>query len=288
VSVRGITPTDRLMLAFVTALLAVLAWRAGEVPSWPFFLAVALLTVALIALLPRTAPDRPAMAFLGGAYPVLLTPAVYTMLGLINVEVARFHDAAVQRWEAALFGSQLSVTWHERMPSVALSWVMHLGYWAYYPIFLGAVVALWFLADREAFVRGGFIITLAFYLCYVVFLLFPVMGPRHFFGDATGPIAAILPARVMRDAQHGASAMGTAFPSSHIVACWCAVYALWRDARRIALIAAPAALALALGTVYGQFHYAVDAAAGAVLALVLCAAADPLRRALTRDRSPAP
>jgi len=43
------------------------------------------------------------------------------------------------------------------------------------------------------------------------------------------------------------------------------------------------ALGLAIGTVYGQFHYAVDAVAGAIFGVLLCAAADPLRRALGSD-----
>jgi len=288
VTMRGLTATDRLMLGFLAAFLAILGWQAGEVSSWPLLLVPVALMAGLVALLARAPADAPLVQFVGGTYAVFLTPVFYTLLGVVNVEVARFHDVLVQHWEAALFGSQVSVTWHENMPSLALSWVMHLGYWSYYFIVAGALLGLWFLASREAYARGGFIIALAFYLCYLVFLLFPVMGPRHYFGDATGPIAQILPARLMRAAQHGGSAMGTAFPSSHVTACWCAVYALWRDARRLAVLLAPVALALAFGTVYGQFHYAVDAAAGALLAVVLSAGADPLRRVLARGRSPSP
>ncbi len=284
---RGVTATDRLMLGFLAGFLAVLAWHRGDVESWPLLLVPVALTGALIALLARAPADRTLVQFVGGAYPVIITVAIYTILGVLNVEVARFHDVLVQRWETAVFGSHLSVTWHERMPSLGLSWVMHLGYWSYYFIVAGSLLGLWLLADREAFARGGFIVALAFYLCYLVFILFPVMGPRHFWGDATGAIAEILPARLMKAAQHGGSAMGTAFPSSHVAACWCAVYALWRNVRRLSLVLAPVALALALGTVYGQFHYAVDAAAGAGLAVVLCLVADPLRRALTPGRRPA-
>ncbi len=281
-TLRGVTATDRLMAGFLVAFAATVLWRARDVPSWPLLLTAVVLCAALIALLARAPAGSAFVQFTGGVYPVLLTPVVYTAIGVLNVEVARFHDALVQRWELALFGSQLSVTWHQAMPSIALSWVMHLGYWSYYFIVAGALLGLWLLAPREAFARGGFIVTLGFYVCYLVFILFPVMGPRHFFGDATGPIAEILPARLMKAGQHGGSAMGTAFPSSHVVACWMAVYALGRDLRRLALLMAPAAVALAFGTVYGQFHYAVDAAAGALLAVGLAAVADPLRRRLSR------
>lgn len=283
---RGLTPTDQVFAAFLIAFLGVLAWQRNDVESWPVLLVPVALAGALIALLVRAPKDRALVQFVGGAYPVIITVAMYALLGILNVEVARFHDVLVQRWELAVFGSQVSVTWHERTPSIALSWVMHLGYWSYYFIVAGSLLGLWFLADREAYARGGFIVTLAFYVCYLVFVLFPVMGPRHYWGDATGAIAEILPARLMKAAQHGGSAMGTAFPSSHVAACWCAVYAVWRNVRWLAVALAPVALALALGTVYGQFHYAVDALAGALLAVVLCALADPLRRALARESSP--
>jgi len=285
VTARGITATDRLMLAYLAANSAIVVWHAGRTPAWAWLLGANALTVALVALLARTGTKQRFSAFVGGAYPVLLTTAYYTQLGVLGTGVARYHDAVVQRWELAVFGSQVSMTWHQAVPSLALSWIMHLAYWAYYPIVAGALVVLWVRADADAFARGGFIITLAFYVCYLIFALFPVMGPRHFFGDATGPIAEILPARLMRSTQHGGSAMGTAFPSSHVTACWCAVYALWRDARRLALWLAPVAVVLAFGTVYGQFHYGVDALAGAALALVLFPLADPLRTALGRGDS---
>ena len=282
---RGITATDRLMLAYIGVNSVLVVWHAAATPAWPWLLGANALLLVLVTLLARADGDRRFTAFVGGGYPVLLTTAYYTQLGLLAAGAAHYHDAVVQRWEAALFGSQVSITWHQAMPSLALSWIMHLAYWAYYPIVAGALVVLWMRAGREAYARGGFIVTLAFYLCYTVFALFPVMGPRHFFGDATGPIAEILPARLMRSAQHGASAMGTAFPSSHVAVCWCAVYALWRDLRRLAWWLAPVAVALAFGTVYGQFHYGVDALAGAALALLLVLLADPLRSALARGYS---
>jgi membrane-associated phospholipid phosphatase len=279
---RGFTATDRLVVGYVAINSVILVSRAGQLAAWPWLLFVNGLVLVLVALLAR-APDSVVVAFLGGGYAPLLTGALYTQLGLLGIAGGHFHDPLVQRWEAAVFGSQVSVTWHQAMPSVALSWLMHGAYWAYFAMIPTAMLALWLRAGRDAYARAGFIIALGFYACYVIEALFPVMGPRHFFGDATGPIADILPARLMKGTQHAFTAMGTAFPSSHVAAAWCAVYALWRDLRRLALWLAPIAVVLAFATVYGQFHYGVDALAGAALALVLCALADPLRSALGRE-----
>jgi membrane-associated phospholipid phosphatase len=277
--VRGVTATDKVFLGYLVINTAVLLWHAREVASWPWLLAGNALAVLLVALLAR-APMTRLVTFVGGAYTVLLTASFYTQLGLISLDVGRLYDATVQRWELAVFGEQVSVTWHQRMPNLALSFVLHFCYGSYYWILLLSPLFLYFRRSRDAFERSGFLLTLGFYVCYVIFALFPVAGPRYFYGNATGPIAEVATARFEHWLIEGGSAIGTAFPSSHVAATWCAVFALWRDARWLALLLAPVAVGLAVGTVYGQFHYAVDAIAGAILGALLCALADPLRRAL--------
>jgi membrane-associated phospholipid phosphatase len=259
----------------------VVTWRAPAVATWPLLLLGNALAFALIRLLQRAQPTR-SIVLLGGAYGLLLTLAYYTQLGILATDVGHLHDQLVQRWEAALFGGQVSVTWHARAPSLALSWVMHFCYGSYYWLAALPPLFLFFRRSQAAFERGAFVVTLAFYVCYTVFALFPVAGPRYFYGNATGPIAELLPARIVHALLEGGSAYGTAFPSSHVAVSWCAVLSLWRDARGLALLLAPIALGLALGAVYGQFHYGVDALAGAALALALTGAAEPVRRALGR------
>jgi len=276
---RGITATDRLMLGYLALNTAVLLARAGRIESWPWLLAGNALTVALITMLGRATPTR-FVTFMGAAYPVILTLGFYTQIGVINGELGLVYDQAVHRWETALFGSQVSVTWHRTMPGALLSWVLHFCYGSYYWI---VGVPLLFLALRrrgEAFDRGCFLITLGFYVCYAIYLFYPVAGPRYFFGVATGPAAEVLPARIVHGLLEGGSAWGTAFPSSHIAASWCSAAAVWREARRLSVVLWVMAVGLALGTVYGQFHYGVDALAGAALAVALLAAGDPLRRRL--------
>ena len=267
------------MLGYVALNTVLVVWRAGSVAWWPLLLLANALTVVLILLLPR-APATRLVVFLGGVYGLILTAAYYTQLGILATGVGHLHDQVVQRWETALFGGQVSVTWHERAPSLALSWVMHFCYGSYYWLAALPALFLFFRRSREAFERGTFVVTLAFYVCYTVFALFPVAGPRYFFGAATGPIAEVLPARIVHAVLEGGSAYGTAFPSSHVAVGWCAVLSLWRDAPKLALGLAPVALGLSLGAVYGQFHYGVDALAGAALGILLFALAGPLRRAL--------
>lgn len=281
-SKRGLTATDRLMAGYLVLNTAVVVSRADTVSSWPFLLAANGLAAVLIALLARLRQPRGLTRMLAGGYPVVLSLGYYAQLGILNTDVGSVRDAVVQPWELALFGSQVSVTWHETMPSLALSWLLHVVYISYYWVVPFAALWLFFRTDDGAFRRGGFIIALGFFTCYAIYLFFPVAGPRYIHGDATGPIAEVLPARLIFMLMQDGSSWGTAFPSSHVVACWMAVWSLWKPDRRTALIVSPFALLLPPATVFGQFHYAVDAIAGVSLAVLLALVADPLRRALER------
>lgn len=277
---RGALPVDRLTLVFVALLAGFVALHASEVEAWPWLLGALALVAVLLTLLARAPAASALMSLLGPGYPIIIASGFYTALGLIAESRAVLHDLTVQRWEQALFGGQASVEWHRLMPDLTLSTVLHACYGAYYPIIAGVVVWFWRRKSGAAFARVSFLIALAFYVCYLLFALYPVAGPRYFFGNADGPIAQVLPARIVRAVLERGSAYGTAFPSSHVAASWVAVLASWKEARGLALGLAPVALGLALGTVYGQFHYAVDGLAGAVLAVALFALGGPLSRFL--------
>ena len=284
---RGVLPIDRLTLGFIVLFGAILLVHAGDVDSLPLLLLGDALVVVLVLLLRRLPAEGLLADVLGGAYPLILASAFYWQLGDMHLDVGGLRDAVVQRWELALFGAQVSATWHVRAPWPLLSAVLHLCYGSYYWILL--LVPLWLLigGKRDAFRRAVFCSALAMYVCFLIFSVFPVAGPYYMFPRPTGAVVANWPARYVYFMLGTGSSIGTAFPSSHIAASWLTVYAAWRDARRLALVLAPVAFLLALGTVYGQFHYAVDALAGAALAVALMAAADPLRVALERRPRPA-
>lgn len=280
---RGVTSVDRLFLGYIVFNTVVLLTHLRSVESWPLLLLANALAALLTFLLAR-APRTRLVDFLT-AYPLLLATVFYMQLGVVTVDVGVLHDPLIQRLEHAVFGGQVSRTWHVGMPWPALSWILHACYGGYYLVLLTAPLFLYLKRPHEAFERGVFIMTLGLYGCYAIFALFPVAGPRYFWGDATGAAASVLPARLIRNLLEGGSAMGTAFPSSHVAATWCAVYSVWRDAPKLSLLLAPIAAGLALGTVYGQFHYAVDALAGALAAILACAVQGPLSRAFAFPRS---
>jgi membrane-associated phospholipid phosphatase len=192
------------------------------------------------------------------------------------------HDVLVQGWEEALFRGQPSLDWIRSDTWTWLSWPLHAAYLSYYVILAGAPLGLLLMGRRPEAAGAATLIMAAFYACYSVFAWFPVAGPRYTFTLAHNAATATLPARVTQQLLNSASAWGTAFPSSHVAAALTAGLAAGRGSRALGLALTAAAVLLALGTVYGQFHYAVDAIAGAAVAALVWA----LRNKIVPTSSP--
>ncbi len=263
---------DRLTLAYLAVALAFTLGRGPR--TWPaaLLLPLALAAAALVAawLAPRARRAGPVGELLAELYPLALTVALYTHVGLLNAARGVAHDALVQRWEQALFGHQVSSAWIRVFPSPAWSTLMHAAYLSYYVILAGSPLGLWFSGRRETARQTLLAMMATFYLCYTAFFFFPVAGPRYLFPMADNAATAVPLAVLTHRLLEGASAWGTAFPSSHVAVALVAAVCAWQGWRPLGALLVPCAVLLTLGTVYGQFHYGVDALAGAGLgALVL-------------------
>ncbi|GEM_PF-2231922 len=156
--------------------------------------------------------------------------------------------------------------------------LMAFAYWSYYPLIFG--ITWRYYSSRPAKAAGtgsselSFVafmnrLCLAFYLCYLLFIIIPARSPRHALNlneqlQLTGGIFYNLIATM----QNYVSVVGAAFPSSHVVVTWVAALTLW-DKHRIAFWSLmPLVIALTLSIFVLQYHYVLDAVAGVILALI--------------------
>jgi len=270
----ALAPIDRATLAYLALALGfTLVHGPHQLPAG-VLLPLALVLAAVVAgwIAPRARRGGPLGRFLGEFYPLVLTIGLYTHVGLVNAARGVSYDALVQGWEQALFGTQPSLAWIRAFPGPVWSTLMHAAYLSYYLILVAAPLAPWLARRRDA-ARATLLLTMvAFYLCYAIFLVFPVAGPRYAFAPARNAATAVPAAWLVHRVLEGGSAWGTAFPSSHVAAALVAAVCALRFVRPLGAVLLPLALLLTLGTVYGQLHYALDALAGAALAaLVLLA-----------------
>lgn len=233
--------------------------------AWGWLLAAAHV-LAAAALLGRTRPFDPGRVEWTDWLPLLVMPAMYMEIRLLNGWAGGYRDGIVQGWEAALFPSNPSRTWAGAAPALALSEALHFGYLAYYALVYLPELRAWLQGRAEAFHRIVFGLVTTFALCYLTFVVFPVQGPRYLWTpDAPdGPFRAL----TLLVLEAGSS-RGAAFPSSHVAVA--VVQAVVTAGLRMveAWVVVPLAVLLTLGTVYGGFHYAVDAVAGVVLGVLV-------------------
>jgi membrane-associated phospholipid phosphatase len=276
-----------LLALFVYLAVQVVPLLVGRPASPPPLLAAHLVGIAIVALLLRARADgSPAAGTLRQWVPLLALPLLYAELApLIGALHDGTRDALVLRWESALVG-QPARTLAGRFPSRALSEALHAGYLSYYPLIYvpPLLLAVRGASRREALGETILALTLAYTLCFVLFTVFPVEGPRYRFGASTGAPAGPLRDLARALLQEGSS-RGTAFPSSHVAVSLAQALAAWRHQRAVGAVVAVCAAGVAVGAVYGGFHYAVDVGAGIVVAVAAAAAS---RRIFATAAPPGP
>lgn len=296
--------TDRIVAAY--AVLSGVALAFPHRPdAWPLLAAghLALLAVALGAGAGRwqrgagrwslTGPERggpsgrpyrgPVVGATGGGtrpallrvladwYPLVVIPLLYSELDTLNGAVwgGRYFDGVVLGWEQALFGTQPSVTLAAAAPWPALSETLHAAYLSYYPIIYLPPLVLYLRGRRDAFAMLMRPLVAAFVLHYLVFVYFPVQGPRYLFPAPGGAIADGAVYGLTHRILEAGSSRGSAFPSSHIAIAMVQAVAAFRFLPRAAPLVLLATLGLGVGAVYGGFHYAIDMIVGAAAGLAI-------------------
>jgi membrane-associated phospholipid phosphatase len=264
-------PVDKVLLGYVAITSGVAAARlpGNHACAW------VLLANALVVLL-AILVNRPALGPVGRAladlYPLPVMVGCYAALDILAAHggIAP-HDAAVQRWEAAVFGGQPSREWWQRAPSRFLSTMLHAAYLSYYAIVPAGPV--WFLlrGERRSLERAVLAVITAYVVCYLAFILFPVAGPYYAFPRPAAWFLDNAPARLVYRLLAGGSSFGAAFPSSHVAAAVAATIAAAAGSRRLGLVLAVPTALLAIAVVYCQMHYAVDAASGLAVGGIVAA-----------------
>ena len=267
----SLRPVDVFTIAYLAFGLVLLVFFPGRPENAPLLALLHALGIAAIVLARRFRLDRTAIGgLLLDFYPLPLFGLFYTEAGILNriLHPDAFFDAALIRFEEEFFGNQPSQDLHRSLPWLPLGEYLHAGYLSYY--FLVPVVAfsIRFGRGRLAYDRAVASIALAFYISFLFFVAIPVKGPYHVFTADPPAVYGYWMPKAARWIVDRGSSIGTAFPSSHVsvaTATWIMAMRYHRPVAVVYLFLVPA---LAVGAVYGGFHYATDIAAGALLGIL--------------------
>ena len=179
-------------------------------------------------------------------------------------------DALIAAWERVVFPMDPSRTLTQAWPWAPLSELLHACYLSYYALIFVPPAVLWLKGRRSAFSATVLALAVVYALCFAIYVIFPVDGPRFLRGASAapaGPIRSLVIALL-----DSGSSRGTAFPSSHVAASVVASVCALRFQRRLGAVAAVLTAGVCVGAVYGGYHYGVDILGGlltGVVALVL-------------------
>jgi membrane-associated phospholipid phosphatase len=272
--------------------LLVLFFHNETVPGWGWLVGAHAAFLCLVHLL-VSANGRGrgggVVDFLRHFYPVLLYAVFYRESGMLSQMFVSGHlDPVVILWEQALFGFQPSMHFMASLPWLPVSEVFYAAYFSYYVMIAGVGLAL-FLRRREAFFHYVSVLSFVFYICYLIYIFLPVIGPRVFSRSLGGyTLPAAVQALVNPDllafppqVTHGPffrimaliydvfEAPGAALPSSHVAASICTVWFSFRYRLRIRYVHLVMVVLLCLSTIYCRYHYVIDVLAGLVTVAVL-------------------
>jgi len=110
-------------------------------------------------------------------------------------------------------------------------------------------------------------VLLATLVCYAIYPLFPLTPPRVLFHDLPGPAVQHFLRKMNFWILDQYSVQACIFPSGHVAAVTATALALRTYLPRVGVLFLIAAASVAAATVYGRYHYAADALAGALVGL---------------------
>ncbi len=265
---------DRLILWYLGVMFAVTF--VGSYFGLIYLLAalVHLVMIFLVLQITRPATQTRLRIWLRWFYPLLLLLPLHYEIELVGTlfHGGTVYDELVKIWDLWLFRGHPHRYLADILRGPVWREFFNLAYLSYYGIIIGSYWYTWrqwtkpehpvSAETRTEFPKYAFVFLGAFLTYMLVFILFPVVGPLddrflRFHGDGLlGPLIDGFFAI-------GDSA-GGAFPSSHIGEA-VVVYLLIRPVSvRLRLLSITVITCLSVATVYGSFHYAIDALGGLI------------------------
>ena len=263
---------DRLTLAYLVFSTTLIAVCSQNISRWATLLPIHFgLMAMIIGLAQARARNVRGLNLLSHWYPTLLFLFFFEEIGLIvHAIFPGWFDDILIKADYAMFGAHPTV-WIEQFSGYWLNEYMQLVYTSYFLLTIGLGAYLWLRGRRKEFAVFIASTCAAYYLCYVIFVLFPIESPHHTLRHLQqveltgGPITAFINLIEKHGRVHGG-----AFPSAHVAGSMVVLISAWRFARKIGYWLTPLVLSICVATVYGRYHYVMDVIAGILMAVIGC------------------
>ena len=269
---RVLYPVDWIVLGYCLLMTAILVLLGRPVSQYVdeiiFYLGMGCLTALIVYYLDESAGGW--RAFLRVIYPAIMFTFFYrTTEGQMFLLFDRFFDAQVVSLEQTLLGDSPTLYIDRQLLEVWVTELLSFCYFCYYLIVPGFLFPAFVRKDYRIIRQYLAAASLTFFVSYLLFWLYPVEGPRWFLANQytntiNGPVFRPLVEFVIDKA----AIHGGAMPSSHTGVALVTMLFCFRYYRQAGWILLPIVTGLALGTIWGRFHYASDVILGAVIGIL--------------------
>jgi membrane-associated phospholipid phosphatase len=274
---------DKVILGYFTGAAVLIAAYWNQVPGAAELLALHA-AGALIVVVARQWPGRASWYF-GHWYPLLFVAACYREMSIL---IPAIRHTNADQWliglDYAIWHANPTV-WLERIQAPALTEFLQLIYTVFVPVVLLVPWLLWRQRRYAEFRYCAFLISLGFLVSYIGYFIVPARGPRFLLEQA--PLRGLWLYDSMRALlDRLESAHYDCFPSGHTEL---AILAWWTSrlvSKRLFWAYFTYTLCMIFATVYLRYHYTVDLAAGALVAIVLLLVAPAMYRKLSGNEDP--
>lgn len=263
--------TDGLSIAYLLAVALLLVLFRGQVPHWLALFCLHLVGAAFFLWLPSVAiQGRSFWQFLHDWYPVALFPLLFREVGLLAATLGNWGlTERIRSLEVVLFHGHPSLYLSQQWAWVTLSEYLHFCYF-FFMIMMPVVGGYWYLTGHKlAFRELIFLLCVTFYSSYFFFILFPVESPFYLSDPPGDPISGHFFYSLVHAIASQAGARGGAFPSTHVSGSIVLLLLAWKRQRPMGYLLLPIIGGAVVATVYGRFHYALDAVGGLVVGFVV-------------------
>lgn len=264
-------PTDWLVIGYCFLMVALILIFSDDLSSMSDLILVYISMAALAALIVKYVDlnsNRP-FAFVRLCYAALMCLYFYqTTARLFFLIAGDYFDHQIVIFEAALFGINPTLFIDHHLLNVWLTELFSLGYFSYYFMIVVPAVTLVVRRDYLILKHLVFATILVFLVSYLIFDLYPVAGPRWELADQyENVIDGFLFRSIVVYVIDNGGLKGGAMPSSHFAIALVVMMYCLKFYRRAARLVVPLTIALAIGTVWGRFHYVTDVIIGGLIAL---------------------
>jgi len=262
----GFRPIDIATLAYIIVQAVLASLFLSGKPIWYLYLGLYISVAILIFLVSMINSAGPVWMTIRLVYPLIIIPVLYRAL---DNQVFMIHkipfDSQINSFEMAFLGFDSSFAL-QRHITVWRNEIMSLAYMSYYFLIPGAAFALAIYRKWESLERMALSASVTFYVCYLIFIFFPVVGPRIYLGNIFYlPIDGPVVTPFVHSIVESGGLYGGAMPSSHCGVALVLVWYLVKEFRRLTFPLLTLLILLCVSTIYGRFHYLSDVVAGLIL-----------------------